>query len=101
MKPSNEDMAEFIQPLAKLGQQMTQFTGEIGMKALSNADEVGAAAVDYLRVTGHLVFGLFLGSHGAKWLCKKWPTATETRSTKRNCKRHGFILQSCCLRPPV
>jgi len=55
----NEDMAEFIQPLAKLGQQMTQFTGEIGMKALSNADEVGAAAVDYLRVTGHLVFAYF------------------------------------------
>jgi len=55
----NEDMAEFIQPLAKLGQQMTQFTGEIGMKAMSNADEVGAAAVDYLRVTGHLVFAYF------------------------------------------
>ncbi len=55
----NEDMAEFIQPLAKLGQQMTQFTGELGYKALQNADEVGAAAVDYLRVAGHLVFGYF------------------------------------------
>jgi len=55
----NEDMAPFIQPLAKLGQQMTQFTGEIGMKAMANADEVGAAAVDYLRVAGHLVFGYF------------------------------------------
>ena len=54
-----EDMAPFTQPLAKLGQQMTQFTGEIGMKALGNADEVGAAAVDYLRVAGHLVFGYF------------------------------------------
>ena len=55
----NEDMAEFIQPLAKLGQQMTQFTREISYKALQNADEVGAAAVDYLRVAGHLVFGYF------------------------------------------
>jgi alkylation response protein AidB-like acyl-CoA dehydrogenase len=55
----DEDMAEFINPLAKLGQQMTQFTGEIGFKALQNADEVGAAAVDYLRVAGHLVFGYF------------------------------------------
>jgi alkylation response protein AidB-like acyl-CoA dehydrogenase len=54
-----EDMAEFINPLAKLGQQMTQFTGEIGYKAMENADEVGAAAVDYLRVAGHLVFGYF------------------------------------------
>ena len=55
----NEDMAPFTQPLAKLGQQMTGFTGEIGMKAMANADEVGAAAVDYLRVAGHLVFGYF------------------------------------------
>jgi alkylation response protein AidB-like acyl-CoA dehydrogenase len=55
----NEDMASFTQPLAKLGQQMTAFTGEIGMKAMANADEVGAASVDFLRVTGHLVFGYF------------------------------------------
>jgi alkylation response protein AidB-like acyl-CoA dehydrogenase len=55
----DDDMAEFINPLAKLGQQMTQFTGEIGYKAMENADEVGAAAVDYLRVAGHLVFGYF------------------------------------------
>jgi hypothetical protein len=26
---------------------------------MANADEVGAAAVDYLRVAGHLVFGYF------------------------------------------
>ena len=31
-------------------------TTEIGMKAFQNPDEVGAAAVDYLRVCGHLVF---------------------------------------------
>jgi alkylation response protein AidB-like acyl-CoA dehydrogenase len=55
----HEEMAPFIQPLAKLAQQMTSFTGEIGMKAMANADEVGAAAVDYLRVAGHLVFGYF------------------------------------------
>ena len=28
-------------------------------KGFQNADEVGAAAVDYLRVAGHLVFGYF------------------------------------------
>jgi hypothetical protein len=55
----NEDMAEFVNPLAKLGQQMTQFTTEIGYKAMQDADEVGAAAVDYLRVAGHLVLGYF------------------------------------------
>ncbi len=55
----NEKMAEFINPLAYLGDQMTKFTTEIGFKGFKNADEVGAAAVDYLRVAGHLVFGYF------------------------------------------
>ena len=53
----NEKMAEFINPIAMLGDQMTKFTTEIGFKGLQNPDEVGAAAVDYLRVAGHLVFG--------------------------------------------
>jgi hypothetical protein len=55
----NEKMAEFINPLAVLGEQITKFTMEIGFKGLQNPDEVGAAAVDYLRVAGHLVFGYF------------------------------------------
>ena len=55
----NEKMAEFIGPLATLGEQMTKFTTEIGFKGMQNPDEVGAAAVDYLRVAGHLVFSYF------------------------------------------
>ena len=56
---ANEAMGEFVKPLADLGQKITQITGEIGMKAMGNADEVGAAAVDYLRVVGHMVYGYF------------------------------------------
>ncbi len=55
----NEKMAEFINPIAYLGDKMTKLTTEIGFKGFQNADEVGAAAVDYLRVAGHLVFGYF------------------------------------------
>ena len=55
----NEKMAEFINPIAVLGEQMTKFTTELGFKGFQNPDEVGAAAVDYLRVAGHLVFGYF------------------------------------------
>lgn len=53
---TNEDMQEFVNPLAELGEKVTKLTTEIGMKAFKNPDEVGAAAVDYLRVCGHLVF---------------------------------------------
>jgi alkylation response protein AidB-like acyl-CoA dehydrogenase len=55
----NEKMAEFITPIAGLGEQITKLTTELGFKGFQNADEVGAAAVDYLRVAGHLVFGYF------------------------------------------
>jgi len=52
----DEAMQEFVNPLADLGTKVTKLTTEIGMKAMKNPDEVGAAAVDYLRVCGHLVF---------------------------------------------
>ena len=55
----NETMAEFINPIAYLGDKMTKLTTELGFKGFQNANEVGAAAVDYLRVAGHLVFGYF------------------------------------------
>ncbi|MEY4755675.1 MAG: hypothetical protein RJA34_573 [Pseudomonadota bacterium] len=55
----NEKMAEFINPVAYLGDQMTKLTTEVGFKAFQNPDEAGAAAVDYLRVAGHLVLGYF------------------------------------------
>ena len=55
----NEKMAEFINPIAYLGEQVTKLTTELGFKGFQNPDEVGAAAVDYLRVAGHLVFGYF------------------------------------------
>jgi alkylation response protein AidB-like acyl-CoA dehydrogenase len=52
----SEAMQEFVNPLADLGDKVTKLTTELGMKAFGNADEVGAAAVDYLRVVGHLCF---------------------------------------------
>ena len=54
-----EAMQEFVNPLADLGDKVQKLTMEIGMKAMGNPDEVGAAAVDYLRVVGHLVFAYF------------------------------------------
>lgn len=56
---TNEAMQEFINPLADIGDKVQKLTMEIGMKAMANPDEVGAAAVPYLRVVGHLVFSYF------------------------------------------
>ncbi|GAB3625193.1 acyl-CoA dehydrogenase [Pandoraea terrae] len=54
-----EEMQEFVNPLADIGDKVQKLTMEIGMKAMGNQDEAGAAAVDYLRVVGHLVFAYF------------------------------------------
>ena len=54
-----EEMADFINPLADLAGKVEKLTMEIGMKAMGNPDEAGAAAVDYLRVVGHLVLSYF------------------------------------------
>ena len=56
---TDEAMSEFVTPLADLGDKVTKLTMEIGMKAFQNQDEVGAAAVPYLRTVGHLVYAWF------------------------------------------
>ena len=56
---TDEAMADFVNPLADLGDKTTKLTMELGMKAMGNPDEAGAAAVDYLRVIGHLVLSYF------------------------------------------
>jgi hypothetical protein len=68
---TDEAMQEFVNPLADLGDKVTKLTTEIGMKAMGNADEVGAAAVDYLRVCGHLVFAYFWARMAKVALAKK------------------------------
>ena len=56
---TDEAMSEFVTPLGELGEKLTKLTMEIGMKAFQNQDDVGAAAVPYLRVVGHLVYAYF------------------------------------------
>lgn len=68
---TSEAMQEFVNPLADLGDKVTKLTTELGMKAFGNADEVGAAAVDYLRVVGHLCFAYFFARMAKVALAKK------------------------------
>jgi alkylation response protein AidB-like acyl-CoA dehydrogenase len=68
---TNEAMQEFVNPLADLAQKLVKLTTEIGMKAFGNQDEAGAAAVDYLRVAGHLVFAYFWARMAKVALAKK------------------------------
>jgi alkylation response protein AidB-like acyl-CoA dehydrogenase len=67
----DESLSEFITPLGELGDKVTKLTMEIGMKAFQNPDEVGAAAVPYLRVVGHLVYSYFFAQMAKIALAKQ------------------------------
>ena len=68
---TDEAMSEFITPLADLAEKVQKLTMEIGMKAFQNPDEVGAAAVPYLRVAGHLVYAYFFAKMAKIALAKQ------------------------------
>lgn len=55
----NADLADFIKPLVELNKEWGDITMKVGMKAMQNRDEVGAASVDYLMYSGYAVLGYF------------------------------------------
>jgi hypothetical protein len=55
----NASLAEFIAPLAVTTKEWADLTQEIGKRALSNPDEIGAAAVDYLFYSGYVALAYF------------------------------------------
>jgi hypothetical protein len=52
----DEQMKEFIEPLQQLNKEWGEITMKLGMTAMKNREEVGAAAVDYLMYSGYAVF---------------------------------------------
>ena len=49
----NPAAAEFVAPLRALAAEWLQLTMQVGQRAIANADEVGAAAYDYLMYSGY------------------------------------------------
>ena len=53
----NEELAALVKPLAEVNKEWGDLTMKIGMTAMKNRDEVGAASVDYLMYSGYAVLG--------------------------------------------
>jgi len=51
------ELQEFVAPLVSLNKEWSDMTMAIGMKAMQNPENVGAAAVDYLMYSGYVVTG--------------------------------------------
>lgn len=56
---TDEKMSEFIKPMINIAPNWQKMTQEIGMKAMKNPDEIGAASVDYLMYSGYLTLAYF------------------------------------------
>ncbi|MFK8075588.1 MAG: acyl-CoA dehydrogenase C-terminal domain-containing protein [Granulosicoccus sp.] len=52
-------LTRFIRPLAKLNQEWGDLTRRIGMAAMQDKQEAGAASVDYLMYSGYIVLAYF------------------------------------------
>ena len=52
----NEQLKEFIEPLAAINKEWGDLTMKVDMIAMKNREEVGAASVDYLMYSGYAVF---------------------------------------------
>ena len=77
-KKSQKEMAEFVEPLAKAFGRLQQATIAVATKSLSNPDEAGAAASEYLRL-----FGLTA-------LAYLWARMAEISLAKTSCEEGAF-----------
>jgi hypothetical protein len=77
-------LTEFVLPLAEVAKQWGELTMEVGKKAMANADEVGAASVDYLFYSGYVALAFWwakavavaeAGDHPAGFKAAKRETA--------------------------
>ena len=72
---TDEEMAEFINPLKTLLAEWQTLTEQIGVSAMSNPEEINAACVDYLMYSGYVLYA-FLFARSAKISKAKLATGT-------------------------
>ncbi|MBX2858121.1 MAG: acyl-CoA dehydrogenase C-terminal domain-containing protein [Cellvibrionaceae bacterium] len=53
------EFAEFVEPLAAINREWGDITLHVGMAALNDPEEVGAASVDYLMYSGYVTLAYF------------------------------------------
>ncbi|MBO6848874.1 MAG: acyl-CoA dehydrogenase C-terminal domain-containing protein [Marinobacter sp.] len=71
----NDQLKEFLEPLAAINKEWGDLTMKIGMTAMKNREEVGAASVDYLMYSGYAVFA-YLWARMAKVALDKMADGT-------------------------
>jgi alkylation response protein AidB-like acyl-CoA dehydrogenase len=91
----NGNLHEFTVPLAKIAQDWQNLTLEIGRRAISDADEIGAASVDYLFYSGYVALAFWWTKSVAA--ADRGDHSEAFRKAKRDTARFYFqrILPRC------
>ena len=84
----NAAVAEFIGPLATLAKEYADTTMAIGKKAAGNAEEIGAASVDYLFYSGYVALAYWWAKSVAVAESGDYPA--EFKTAKRETARFYF-----------
>ncbi len=84
----NESLSEFVLPLAEQAKQWGDLTLAIGKRAVANADEIGAASVDYLFYSGYVALAYWWARAVAVAEAGDYPA--DFKTAKRETARFYF-----------
>ncbi|HEY8554928.1 MAG TPA: acyl-CoA dehydrogenase C-terminal domain-containing protein [Burkholderiales bacterium] len=89
----NATIKEFVEPLAQLNKEWGELTMQIGMAALKNADEAGAAAYDYLMYSGYVTLAYFWAAAAQVAAAKLAAGTSETGFYRAKLQTARFYYQ--------
>lgn len=88
----NAKMDAYVKPLAKLNKEWGDLTLQIGMKAMKDREEVGAAAVDYLMYSGYVTLAWLWARQAEVALAKLEAGSTEADFYEAKLKTANFYF---------
>ena len=86
-------LKEFVEPLAQLNKEWGDMTMKVGMTAMKNPDEAGAAAFDYLMYSGYATLAYFWTAAAQAAAAKLADGTTEAGFYKAKVQTARFYFQ--------
>jgi alkylation response protein AidB-like acyl-CoA dehydrogenase len=90
---ANPAMSEYVTALSSYSEQWQSITGEVGKKAMANADEIGGASVDYLMFAGYVTLAYFWAKMASVALSKLEESDNDKAFYQAKIKTATFYFQ--------
>jgi len=90
---ANPAMSEYLTALSSYSEQWQGITGAVGKKAMTNADEIGGASVDYLMFAGYVTLAYFWAKMASVALSKLEDSDNDKAFYQAKIKTATFYFQ--------